>query len=155
MTAGSAIFLSVCPTFQGRLVRGNPTYNLDNTPHSNLGTWVELGWDGPPSYVAWGDVSLLQGCDGAALIEAADGTAMWTGFSVDLLSRAPSNALTVKNGGGHMLDATVGEEGNNWTRAWELANLNPSTEAFVIDMYKPVIASQTGRFNVWMYAGVY
>jgi hypothetical protein len=149
------VFISVCPTFQGRLVRGDPSYNLDGTTRNNLGTWVEMGWDGPPSYVAWGDVSLLQGCDGAALIQAMDNIGMITGFSDNLLSDAPNNTLAYKPNGQSVLAMTVGVTANNFTLAYELANVNPATQAFVTDVYKPVISSQTGRFATWMYYGIY
>jgi hypothetical protein len=155
LTAGSANFISVCPTFQGRLVRGTPEANLDGTNQHNLGTWVEMGWDGPPSAVAWGDVSLLQGCDGAALIEALDGSGVVTGFDLDLLTDAPEDTTACKTDGGRVLAMTVGATANNFTLAYELAHVNPSTQAFVTDVYKPVIGSQNGRFAVWMYPGVY
>ena len=46
---GAEVFISVCPTFAGRVVRGDPIYSLNRTLQNNLGTWIELSWEGPPT----------------------------------------------------------------------------------------------------------
>ncbi|MCJ1251759.1 hypothetical protein MMC30_008997 [Trapelia coarctata] len=59
---------------------------------------------------AHGDVSLEQGCDGAATISATDGSDRTNGFSHDVLSDAPEAAILNKPDGSKALATTMG----NW-----------------------------------------
>ena len=65
MAPWAAAFVTLCPTFEGRIVRGDFTY-LDGQKHL-LGTWAEVNWHTDGS--SWGDISLLEGNDGAAVIQ--------------------------------------------------------------------------------------
>jgi hypothetical protein len=135
-------------------------FNLDGTNNHNLGTWIELSWDAPPARTAWADVSLLEGYDGAALIAATDGSGSVTGFGADLMQDAPLEAIVNKTGSvsGNSrpaLGKTVGDEANNEARSWELSLLSATTQAFVVQAFKPVIESGNGRFDVTMYKGTY
>lgn len=59
---------------------------------------------------ACGDISLGQGCDGAATISATDGSSRTNGFSHDVLSNAPEAAMQNKPDGTKALATTMG----NW-----------------------------------------
>ncbi|KAK3320141.1 hypothetical protein B0T19DRAFT_404665 [Cercophora scortea] len=140
---GTQVFMSVCPTFTGRIVRGNPTYNLDGSALHNLGTWIE------------GDVSLLEGCDGAALLAATDGSGVMTGFSDDIITGAPYAALAAKSDGSVTLAKTVGDDASWVATQYELGLLDPTTQAFIVQAYKPVIATRNGRWDLSLYPGTY
>ncbi|KAH8881321.1 hypothetical protein GQ53DRAFT_832508 [Thozetella sp. PMI_491] len=130
LTPGSEVFISVCPTFAGRI-------------------------DGPPTRTAWGDVSLLEGCDGAAVIAATDGSGAMAGFSLDIVRGAPDEALTAKTDGSPVLAKTVGDYANNDTIDYELGLLSPVTQAFIVQAYKPVISTMNGRWEITLYSGTY
>lgn len=136
------------------MVRGNPAYNLDGGVH-NLGTWVELSLEGPPSAAAWGDISLLQGCDGAATVAAMDGSGISTGFTQDMITGAPAVVLMTKADGSVAIAKTVGEGANEAAREYELSLLDPMKNASIIAQYTPVIESRNGRFLVTMYYGTF
>lgn len=148
------MFISFCPTFQGRLVRGNPQYNLDGKVH-NLGTWVELSLEGPPSTRAWGDISLLEGCDGAATVAATDNSNVTTGFTQDMITGAPAAVMRAKDDGSPAIAKTVGQFASDAARDYELSLLDPMKNASIIDQYKPTIKTDNGRFEVTMYRGTY
>ncbi|KAK0725066.1 hypothetical protein B0H67DRAFT_480548 [Lasiosphaeris hirsuta] len=152
---GAQIFISVCPTFAGRIVRGNPAYNLNSSIQHNLGTWVEISWEAPPSTRSWGDVSLLEGCDGAALLASTDGSGVITGFSINILTGAPYAALASKSDGSVVLAKTVGDEANFEATQYELGLLDPTTQAFIVQSYKPVIVTTNGRWDLTVYPGTY
>jgi hypothetical protein len=154
LNPGFEVFISVCPTFQGRLVRGSQTMNLDGGVH-NLGTWVELSFEGPPSTQAWASVSLLQGCDGAATVAALDGRGKMVGFTQDIVHCAPKEALTAKSDGSMVIQKTVGDGASGVARDYELSMLDPMTNASIVEQYTPAIGSHTGRFAVTMYSGTY
>ncbi|KAB5522905.1 hypothetical protein GE09DRAFT_1230007 [Coniochaeta sp. 2T2.1] len=128
LTPGAQIFLSLCPTFQGRLVRGNPHINLDGGAH-NLGTWVELSLEGPPSPNGWAD-------------------RVSTGFTGDLLTGAPAAVLRGKDDGSLAIAKTVGERASDAAREYELSLLDPMRDATIVEEYTPAIGSGNGRFVV-------
>ncbi|KAK4175777.1 hypothetical protein QBC36DRAFT_240320 [Triangularia setosa] len=156
---GKTIFISVCPTFSGRIVRGSPHDNLDGTAKHNLGTWIEVAWEAQGNATASnstaGDVSLLEGCDGGVVMLATDGSGVVTGFSRNILKEAPEAALARKTGGSLVLDKTVGPEANQEAMKWELKMLDPLREAFIVQDIKPVIVTENGRWDLTFYAGIY
>ena len=152
---GESVFVSVCDTFAGRVVRGNPNFNLDCMINSNLGTWIELSWEWRPSTKSWGDVSLLEGCDGAAVLLATDRSGSSTGFSDNILAGAPFSALSNKPDGSLALAKTVGKTANYVALQYELGILDPRTQAFIIQTSKPVIATSNGRWDLTVYPGTY
>jgi hypothetical protein len=154
LNPGTDVFISLCPTFAGRLVRGNPTMNLDGRVH-NLGTWVELSLDGPPSTTGWADISLLEGCDGASTVAAMDDSGVSTGFTGDLITGAPAAVLRTKTNGSVAIAKTVGEGASDAARDYELSLLDPTKDASIVDQYVPAIKSLNGRFLVTMYHGTY
>jgi len=128
--------------------------NLDGRVH-NLGTWVELSLEGPPSTNAWADISLLEGCDGAATVAAMDNSNVSTGFVGDLITGAPVAVLRTKTNGAVAIAKTVGEGRSDAARDYELSLLDPTKNASIVDQYKPAIKSGNGRFLVTMYRGTY
>ncbi|KAH9897367.1 hypothetical protein F4778DRAFT_231484 [Xylariomycetidae sp. FL2044] len=142
-------FISVCPTFRGRLVRGNHK-NLDGTKHL-LGTWAELNWH--PGGLTYGDISLLQGNDGAAVIRSLDGSGNIRGFSQDLLAAAPPTARAQKKSGAWCLAQIDGAAGNPDARDWLYKFLDPH-QVYLQNDIDPVITSTNGKFEVVFYEGV-
>lgn len=93
-------FVSLPRTFKGRVQRGTllPC------------TWVEFQLDASNDHAAHGDISLQQGCDGAATIESTDGSKVSNGFTNDVVTGAPEAAIRKKSNGERATDTTVG----NW-----------------------------------------
>ncbi|KAI2465760.1 hypothetical protein F4781DRAFT_13728 [Annulohypoxylon bovei var. microspora] len=147
----SSVFLAVCPTFRGRIVRGS-LVNLNGRKHL-LGTWVEVNWHANVTWSAWGDISLLQGNDGAATIESLDGLFKFRGFMLDLLSDAPADAWAQKATGSWCLDKIIGQDANNATMEWEKQFIDP-WNVYLRDDINPVINSNNGRFQVTFYEGI-
>lgn len=121
------VFVSLPADFQGRITRGTdevwqaPTphymshfltisiqWNLGGVPRP-LGTWLELAVDNRSRI--WGDVSLIRGCDGPALMWALDGSGAWKGFTQNIIDGAPSGitpsgAYDIKPSGRWVIAAT-------------------------------------------------
>ena len=76
-------FVSLPASFKGRLQRGTQI----------PATWVEFQLDASNDHAAHGDISLEQGCDGAATIASTDGSRRSNGFVKDVLKDAPAAAL--------------------------------------------------------------
>lgn len=132
-------------------MRGDVT-NFNGKKHL-LGTWAELNWHANGTGSTWGDVSLLQGNDGAVVIQSLDGNPRIKGFTDDLLSNAPADALAQKATGSWCLDKIIGPDANNITREWEGRFLSPWV-VYLEDDIDPVINSDNGRFQVTFYEGV-
>ncbi|KAB5522112.1 hypothetical protein GE09DRAFT_1195236 [Coniochaeta sp. 2T2.1] len=103
---------------------------------------------GAPSTNGWADISLLQGCDGAATVAALDGSGVSTGFTGDLLTGAPAAVLRGKDDGSLAIAKTVGERASDAAREYELSLLDPMRDASIVEEYKPAIGSGNGRFVV-------
>ncbi|KAL8840883.1 MAG: hypothetical protein Q9170_001147 [Blastenia crenularia] len=100
LNGNSSAFISLPTTFKGRVQRGT----------SLPATWVEFQVSADNDGAAHGDISLQQGCDGAATISATDGSGRSNGFTEDILSGAPDAAVQNKPDGTRALATTVG----NW-----------------------------------------
>ncbi|KAH6669253.1 hypothetical protein B0J14DRAFT_486942, partial [Halenospora varia] len=87
-------------SFKGRLQRGTALPC----------TWVEFQISASNDGAAHGDISLQQGCDGAATIASTDGSNRKNGFTNDILKDAPAAACTKKPDGTKVTQTTVG----NW-----------------------------------------
>ena len=111
----------MCPTFEGRIVRGDWSY-FDGQKHL-LGTWVELAF--APDGLVYGDISLLEGNDGAAMIQSLDGYHNARGFTFDVLESAPRDAWAQKSDGTWCLDKIVGPDANYAAWAWQSRFLDP------------------------------
>lgn len=88
-----------------------------------LGTWAELSFS--PDGRAWGDISLLEGNDGGAMIQSLDGYYKARGFTFSLLENAPAAVWAQKSTGAWCLDKLVGVDANNVTLEWERQFLDP------------------------------
>ena len=93
-------FVSLPSTFKGRVQRGTTL----------PATWAEFQLDASNDHAAHGDISLEQGCDGAATIAATDGSKRSNGFTQDILKDAPAAAIVKKPDGEKALASTMG----NW-----------------------------------------
>ncbi|KAI1390415.1 uncharacterized protein F4822DRAFT_235530 [Hypoxylon trugodes] len=126
--------------------------NLDGRKHL-LGTWAEINWHANETGSTWGDISILQGNDGAATIQSLDGLSRVKGFTLDLLLNAPAEAWAQKPTGSWCLDRIIGEEANNATKMWESGFLDP-WNVYLENDIDPVINSNNGRFQVTFYPGI-
>ncbi|KAL9046065.1 MAG: hypothetical protein Q9214_001007 [Letrouitia sp. 1 TL-2023] len=100
VAANSSLFVSLPDTFKGRVQRGTQL----------PATWAEFQLSADNDHAAHGDISLQQGCDGAATISATDGSGRSNGFTEEILSGAPEAAVQNKPDGTRALATTVG----NW-----------------------------------------
>ncbi|MCJ1470152.1 hypothetical protein MMC07_008797 [Pseudocyphellaria aurata] len=125
-------FVALPNTFKGRVQRGT------RLP----ATWVEFQLNASNDHGAHGDISLEQGCDGAALIHATDGSGRVNGFSHDILHNAPRAALTKRADGMEVLASTMG----NW-----MAGPNEAAAEYelkVVGQKKAYIKGGTGTDDV-------
>lgn len=93
-------FVSLPASFKGRVQRGTLL----------PATWAEFQLDASNDHGAHGDISLEQGCDGAATIAATDGGKSVGGFVEDILKGAPEGATVKRSDGKRVLQTTMG----NW-----------------------------------------
>lgn len=98
--AKGSLSVSLPTIFKGRVQRGT------QLPV----TWAELQIAASNGDAAHGDISLEQGCDGAATISATGGRGQSNEFTNDVLSEAPPAAIQNKPDGTPALATTVG----NW-----------------------------------------
>ncbi|KAI0443508.1 hypothetical protein F4803DRAFT_550127 [Xylaria telfairii] len=98
-------------SFKGRVQRG------DQQP----ATWCEFQVKASDDGRAHGDISVQQGCDGAATVASTDGTNVSNGFVKDIVNGAPAAALDKKPNGEKVLASTEGNwkgPGNQATIDW-------------------------------------
>ncbi|KAI1259135.1 hypothetical protein F5Y18DRAFT_443680 [Xylariaceae sp. FL1019] len=150
---GSRAFVQVCPTWQGRVVRGIPRINTDNTPH-NLGTWFKSSID-PALGWMWGDISFLEGCDGGGRVSSTDtdGSNTTRSCMIDLLTDAPPAALVKKDSGNMVIAKTVGVGANDDARGYETGMCSPDEVWIDVANTHPVIKSMNGRLEFVFYKG--
>jgi hypothetical protein len=96
----ATVFVPLATSFKGRVQRG------DQIPC----TWGEFQVKAANDGKAHGDISLQQGCDGAATVASTDGTNVSNGFTHDIVTGAPAAALDRKPSGEKVLASTEG----NW-----------------------------------------
>ncbi|KAF2972875.1 hypothetical protein GQX73_g745 [Xylaria multiplex] len=110
-------------SFKGRVQRG------DQIP----ATWGEFQVKASNDGRAHGDISLQQGCDGAATVASTDGTNVSNGFTKDIIKGAPAAALGKKPNGEKVLASTEGNwngPGNKAAADWEYKQLG-SDKAYI------------------------
>lgn len=100
LAGGGATFVALSESFKGRVQRGT------NIP----ATWAEFQINASNDHAAHGDISLEQGCDGAATISSTDGSKLLGGFTNDVLKDAPAAACVKKPDGSKAIASTMG----NW-----------------------------------------
>jgi hypothetical protein len=137
-------FVPLPNTFKGRLQRGT------QLPC----TWVEFQLDASNDHSAHGDISLQQGCDGAATIASTDGSNVINGFTDDIVSGAPQEAIRNKPNGERATDTTVG----NWNGGPNQATIDylnrvvGQEKAYILGgSGTPDVASNNQRLAVVMY----
>ncbi len=100
LAPGAHTFVNLSESFKGRVQRGTLI----------PATWVEFQVSASNDKAAHGDISLEQGCDGAATIASTDGTKRMNGFTNDVVSGAPEAAIFKRKDGEKVIASTVG----NW-----------------------------------------
>ncbi|KAI0415157.1 hypothetical protein F5X98DRAFT_389311 [Xylaria grammica] len=147
---GTVAFVSVCETWQGRVVRGTPEINLDGKVH-NLGTWFKSSI--APNGWMWGDISFLEGCDGGGGVASTDGSNVTRECNETLLAGAPSSALATKETGTQVLAKLVGNTPNQVAKEWELSKCSMDEVWIDGSNSAPVIKSTNGRLRFIFYQG--
>lgn len=110
--------------FKGRVQRG------DKQP----ATWCEFQVKADNDGKSHGDISLQQGCDGAATVSSTDGTNQSNGFTKDIIKGAPAAALDKKPNGERVLAHTEPNwngPGNKAAIDWEHKQLG-TTKAYIV-----------------------
>ncbi|KAL8684986.1 MAG: hypothetical protein Q9218_008036 [Villophora microphyllina] len=82
LAPGASTFVPLPASFKGRVQRGTFIPS----------TWAEFQLSASNDHAAHGDISLEQGCDGAATIASTDGTHRLGGFTNDIVTHAPQGA---------------------------------------------------------------
>ena len=139
---GATTFVSLPTTFKGRVQRGNTL----------PATWVEFQVEAGDGN-AHGDVSLEQGCDGAATITPSAGGPTG-GFTNDVLSGAPAGAVVNKPDGTKALGSTMGNwmGGPNQAAIQYLGQVVGQSKAYITGgTGVPDIMSTTKQFNIVFY----
>ncbi|KAL8920503.1 MAG: hypothetical protein Q9208_006253 [Pyrenodesmia sp. 3 TL-2023] len=120
LAPGAGKFVPLKNTFKGRVQRGTKI----------PATWVEFQCEAANDGWAHGDISLQQGCDGAATIQGTDGaphgSGLVGGFKHDVITRAPAAAKVKREDGVWCLASTMG----NW--------MGPPNEAAAEWLFKEV-----------------
>lgn len=132
LAAGAHTYVPLSTSFKGRVQRGT------QIPC----TWVEFQVSASNDGAAHGDISLEQGCDGAATIAATDGSGRKNGFTNDVLAGAPAAACMKRADGVKVLASTMG----NW-----LGGPNQAAIAYlnnVVGQKKAYIVGGTGTDDV-------
>lgn len=105
---GATAFFSLPVPFQGHV-------------QHNSGIMATMGeFQLLSSGVAWGDISLEQGCDRSATVCATDGSNNCAGFSKNILGNAPAAAMYKRSDGWMALSTTMG----NWLEPANQAAIN-------------------------------
>lgn len=142
VAAGATTFVSLPASFKGRVQRGNLL----------PATWVEFQLQAEDGH-AHGDVSLEQGCDGAATITPVGGGPTG-GFTEDVLSGAPAAAVVNKSDGTKALGSTMGNwnGGPNQAAIQYLQTAVGQSKAYITGgTGVPDIMSTNNQFNVVFY----
>lgn len=132
LAAGAKSHIPLPTTFKGRVQRGTEL----------PATWVEFQISASNDGAAHGDISLEQGCDGAATIASTDGTHRQNGFANDVLKHAPAAACAKKPDGTKAIATTVG----NWAAGPNQAAIDYLNK--VVGQKKAYIVGGTGTDDV-------
>jgi hypothetical protein len=140
-------FVPLPASFKGRVQRGTQL----------PATWVEFQLDASNDHGAHGDISLQQGCDGAATIASTDGSNRINGLGadlVDVVAKAPEAAIRKKPNGERAIDTTVGNwnGGPNKAAIDYLNRVVGQQRAYILGgTGVPDVASKNRRLAVVMY----
>ena len=125
-------FVSLPANFKGRVQRGT----------LQPATWAEFQLSASNDRAAHGDISLEQGCDGAATIAATDGSRAHGGFAEDIVAKAPAAAVMTRHDGTKVIASTMG----NWMAGPNHAAVE--YEQKVVGQHKAYIVGGTGTPDV-------
>ncbi|KAI0434184.1 hypothetical protein F5Y09DRAFT_328455 [Xylaria sp. FL1042] len=131
--------------FKGRVQRG------DQQP----ATWGEFQVKAFNDGHAHGDISLQQGCDGAATVASTDGTNISNGFVKDIIKGAPVTALDKKPNEEKVLASTEGNwkgPGNKAATDWEHKQLGTAKAYIKGGTGVPDVASKNNCLHFTFYA---
>ncbi|CAI6340573.1 unnamed protein product [Periconia digitata] len=144
LNAGASQHVPLPLTFKGRVQRGK------DIP----ATWVEFQIKADDDGGAHGDISVQQGCDGAATIASTEAPFKLNGFTNDVVTGAPADAIQKKPDGTRAIASTEG----NWLggpnlKAIEYMNkVVGQPKAYIVGgTGVPDIASSNNRLAVVMY----
>jgi len=137
LAAKATAFVALPDTFKGRVQRGTLL----------PATWVEFQIRASNDGAAHGDVSLEQGCDGAATVGSTDGSKRSNGFTQDIVKDAPEGAVQKKADGTRALATTMG----NWMSGPNQAAIE--WERKVVGPGKAYITGGTGVDDVASHNG--
>ncbi|MCJ1369415.1 hypothetical protein MMC20_000626 [Loxospora ochrophaea] len=143
LAAGETQFVSLDTSFKGRVQRGTQI----------PATWAEFQISASNDGQAHGDISLEQGCDGAATIESTTNDSNG-GFSHDILNGAPAAAFQNKPDGTAALGTTVG----NWMSGplqpaidWEQSQVSTSKVYVTGGTGVDDVSDASNRFTITFY----
>ncbi|KAK6544455.1 hypothetical protein TWF694_001150 [Orbilia ellipsospora] len=137
-------FVKLPTSFKGRVQRGK------ELPC----TWVEFQVEASDDHGSHGDISLEQGCDGAAKILSTDGSDAQNGFDFDIIKNAPQAAIRRKPNGEKAIDTTMGNwmTGPNHAAIHYLNKVVGQNRAYITGgTGVPDVASKNKRLLVEMY----
>ncbi|KAL9626648.1 MAG: hypothetical protein Q9204_007141 [Flavoplaca sp. TL-2023a] len=141
-------FVPLKKTFKGRVQRGTKI----------PATWVEFQCQAANDGWAHGDISLQQGCDGAATIQGTDGaphgSGLIGGFTKDVITRAPAAAKVKREDGVVCLASTMGNwmAGPNEAAAeWLFKEVGQKKAYIKGGSGTDIISSKNRRFDVCFY----
>ncbi|KAK7720933.1 hypothetical protein SLS64_001226 [Diaporthe eres] len=140
---GQTQFVPLDSSFKGRVQRGT----------QQPATWVEFQLRADDG-CAWGNISLIMGCDGAAMISATDGKGVSAGFTQDIVSGAPDAAKVTRGDGAVVLDTTQGYWAGGPNKAasdYELAVVGQQNAYVLGGSGTTVVRSENNRLAVDMY----
>ncbi|KAF5711845.1 hypothetical protein FMUND_8791 [Fusarium mundagurra] len=146
VSSNTTVFVDLttwCPTFSGRLVRGNDI-NFDGGAH-NLGTWAEVNWQSYP--LVYGGVSVIEGNDGPILLQSEDPNTPYGGFTEDIIPRAPKECRAKKDSGGMALKPTDKDGYDEATRKLTKQQLD-NHKVSIDKTYTATVMSHNGRFKI-------
>ncbi|KAJ6477197.1 hypothetical protein C8R47DRAFT_1141059 [Mycena vitilis] len=130
---GETQFVLLPDSFKGRVQRGM----------LQPATWVEFQLSADNDHAAHGDISLEQGCDGAATIASTDGTNVQGGFTaVDVVEKAPAAAKQTRQDGVECIASTMG----NWMAGPNQAAIDYLNNA--VGQQKAYITGGTGTPDI-------
>ncbi|KZF20100.1 hypothetical protein L228DRAFT_250540 [Xylona heveae TC161] len=129
-------FVSLPESFKGRVQRGN----------IQPATWVEFQVKASNDGAAHGDISLEQGCDGAATISSTDGTNRSNGFTQDIIKNAPPAAVVERTEHNGSKTKCIASTMGNWSAGPNHAAAE--YEKRVVGQKKAYIAGGTGTDDV-------
>ena len=132
LAPGAHTYVNLPISFKGRVQRGT----------TQPATWVEFQVSASNDGAAHGDISLEQGCDGAATIAATDGSKRINGFTNDVVKDAPAAACTKKPDGEKVIASTMG----NWAAGPNKAAIEYLDR--VVGQKKAYITGGTGTDDV-------